>query len=256
MTLHPEYEFDLPLKRGAKGKSVKLIQEWLSLNGVGLTIDSSFGPATEAAVKKFQSKFKLTPSGSVDKQTYDALIAPIKRATSPLLTSTPSFARRVVAAARVHLKEHPMEVGGPNSGPWVRLYTNGREGAPWAWCAGFVTTMLKVAVESQTGEFSMPIKGSLSCDVLASQARKAGRFVSEKELATGVIDRSVLKDGAIFLVRSKKNASDWTHTGLVTAMFDEYLETIEGNTNDSGDREGYEVCARQRGYKYMDFIRL
>ncbi|MCX6140889.1 MAG: peptidoglycan-binding domain-containing protein [Candidatus Kapabacteria bacterium] len=256
MTLSLEYNIDLPLKRGAKGKPVKLIQEWLSLNGVGLTIDSSFGPATEAAVKKFQSKVKLPVTGRVDRATFDSLVAPMKRATSPLQTTSLNFSQRVVAAAKVHLKEHPLEVGGPNSGPWVRLYTNGREGAAWAWCAGFVSTMLKAAAEDQTAENSSPIKGSLSCDVLATQARKAGRFVSEKDLATGVVDRSALKSGAIFLVRNKKNANDWTHTGLVTSIFDEYLETIEGNTNDSGDREGYEVCARRRSYKNMDFIRL
>jgi hypothetical protein len=32
------------------------------------------------------------------------------------------------------------------------------------------------------------------------------------------------------------------------------FETIEGNTNDSGDREGFEVCARVRGYDSKDFV--
>jgi hypothetical protein len=49
---------------------------------------------------------------------------------------------------------------------------------------------------------------------------------------------------------------DWVHTGLVLSAGKETFETIEGNTNDAGDREGYEVCRRVRGYKGKDFIVL
>jgi hypothetical protein len=44
------------------------------------------------------------------------------------------------------------------------------------------------------------------------------------------------------------------HTGLVVRAGQETFETIEGNTNDAGDREGYEVCQRVRGYAGKDFI--
>lgn len=36
------------------------------------------------------------------------------------------------------------------------------------------------------------------------------------------------------------------HTGIVTQMDRIYIYTIEGNTNDTGSREGYEVCRRRR----------
>jgi peptidoglycan hydrolase-like protein with peptidoglycan-binding domain len=36
----------------------------------------------------------------------------------------------------------------------------------------------------------------------------------------------------------------------------ETFRTIEGNTNDDGVREGYEVCARTRNYKKRDFVAL
>ena len=39
-----------------------------------------------------------------------------------------------------------------------------------------------------------------------------------------------------------------THTGLITEVHDGYFITIEGNTNDEGSREGYEVCQRRRDY--------
>jgi len=36
------------------------------------------------------------------------------------------------------------------------------------------------------------------------------------------------------------------HTGIVEKVHDDFVETIEGNTNDEGSREGFEVCRRKR----------
>ena len=36
------------------------------------------------------------------------------------------------------------------------------------------------------------------------------------------------------------------HTGIIESIDGEDLHTIEGNTNDTGSREGYEVCRRVR----------
>lgn len=255
MKIPSEYTMLLPLQRGSKGNEVHLVQEWLSLNGVQLRADGDFGPATEASVRKFQTKVKLQPTGVVDEYTLRALIAPLNRACKPLTTTAETFSQRVVAAARNHLREHPREIGGQNKGPWVRLYTHGKEGAAYPWCAAFVTYLLQQAAESMRLP-SMPIKGSLSCDELASQAKAADRFISDDDIKNGDRSRTELVPGTIFLVRNKKNANDWLHTGIVTGVMNEYFETIEGNTNDDGDREGYEVCRRLRGFGHMDFILL
>jgi hypothetical protein len=53
------------IKLGSKGSAVKTIQE-----GLGLTADGQFGPATEKAVKAFQTKEKLKVTGIVDEETY------------------------------------------------------------------------------------------------------------------------------------------------------------------------------------------
>jgi hypothetical protein len=96
-----------------------------------------------------------------------------------------------------------------------------------------------------------PIPGSFSCDVLAQQAKQAGILVSNSE-----IRRRVFQDGCfIFLVR--RTSTDWTHTGFGYAMDSNgAFRTIEGNTNDDGSREGYEVCTRIRSSRNMDFILL
>ena len=46
----------------------------------------------------------------------------------------------------------------------------------------------------------------------------------------------------------------YRHTGIIASAGPDTLQTIEGNTNDDGSAEGYEVCARTRGYTNMDFI--
>ena len=57
-------------KVGAKGSSVKKVQEAL-----GLKADGSFGPGTEKAVKDFQKKSGLPVNGIVDLKTYKAILA-------------------------------------------------------------------------------------------------------------------------------------------------------------------------------------
>lgn len=49
--------------------------------------------------------------------------------------------------------------------------------------------------------------------------------------------------GDIFIMDYGKGLG---HTGIVEMVENGYVHTIEGNTNDEGSREGYEVCRRQR----------
>jgi hypothetical protein len=101
----------------------------------------------------------------------------------------------VIAYARQHLKSHPREVGPDNSGPWVRLYMDRRDGPAWPWCAGFSCFILKQAAE--TLDVAMPIQSSFDVDALASsegqrpvhrgvesaesKPREAGEPVSQSE---------------------------------------------------------------------------
>lgn len=63
-------EYDMPqIKRGSKGKAVKVLQVILG----GLDIDGSFGPATQAAVLAFQKNHGLEADGIVGPRTWKAL---------------------------------------------------------------------------------------------------------------------------------------------------------------------------------------
>ena len=62
------------LKRGDKGAQVKAAQALLVGAGYKLDLDSSFGPATQTAVKKFQAAKGIAQSGMVDEKTWGKLL--------------------------------------------------------------------------------------------------------------------------------------------------------------------------------------
>jgi hypothetical protein len=232
---------------GASGLAVRRVQEWLTLYGYALATDGIYGPVTREAVSRFQESSLLDPTGNVDEATFACLVQPILDTLHQRLTMSEPIGTAILEYARAHLDQQPREVGKQNYGPWVRLYMNGNEGNEWPWCAGFVTFILHQAAESLQVE--SPIEGSFSCDALAAQAQEAGLFLSESEVKPYAIP-----PGSLFLVR--RTDTDWTHVGIVEEANEEYFRTIEGNTNDAGEREGYEVCARWRSYSDKSFILL
>lgn len=243
-----ELTLDRTYRRDVAGPRVRPIQEWLSLHGFAVVPDGDFGPATEAAVRAFQAKRRLKKDGVVGGKTWAALIRPMTDALAPIAPGRRSLGALVVAYARQHLRSAPREVGGQNAGPWVRLYMDGCEGKDWPWCAGFACFVVKQACDARGDPH--PVRFSVSCDSLAASARERGRFLSEKERA----ETGGLKPGALFL--NRRTPTDWVHTGIVIGVGPDTIETIEGNTNDEGSREGYEVCRRMRGYAGKDFVRI
>ena len=237
---------DKEYKTGTKGNKVKLIQEWLCLHGHRVFIDRDFGVATDAAVRQFQNEKNLTEDGIVGKKTFEKLVLPMTRALEDIPPDNKGLGQMVVAYVKKHLEQHPLEVGGQNKGPWVRLYMQGNEGSDWPWCAGFVSFILKQACK--TLAVSPPIQTSFSCDSLAASAIECGLFLKEAE----VNQNNSIAPGSFFLDR--RSPRDWVHAGIVLKAENDVFHTIEGNTNDDGDREGYEVCRRIRNYKDKDFI--
>src|SRR5215210_5190299 len=133
---------------GASGLPVRRAQEWLTLRGYALTIDGSYGPVTSEVVTRFQEASSLEARGSVDEETFACLVQPMIEVLPQRLIMSESVNTAILEYARAHLDQHPLEIGGQNCGPWVRLYMNGNEGSEWAWCAGFVTFILHQATES------------------------------------------------------------------------------------------------------------
>lgn len=77
------------LERGSTGPEVALLQRMLNgMDKAGLSVDSSFGPAVEKAVKSAQSKRGLTADGKVGPATRSRLNADWKAYNTPTTTTT------------------------------------------------------------------------------------------------------------------------------------------------------------------------
>ena len=248
------------VERGEKSVWAKRIQEWLNYHDCRTSIDSDYGPATTECVKDFQTKIGLPSTGAVDVATWEALVKPMQMVLqSPENINSMSISEAVRVMAQQHVEQHPIEIGKANCGPWVRLYCSGNEGLQWAWCAGFVSLIMHQAYFYKNKP--SPIEGSVSCDSLAAQGREAGLFVIESDVTSERVSWDSLGGCAIFLRR--RTSTDWTHTGFALSATGVgnalVFNTIEGNTNDEGSREGYEACRRKRSmagenYDFMKFV--
>jgi hypothetical protein len=70
------------VQRGNTGERVKSVQYLLNQRGAGLAVDGDFGPATEAAVRSFQSGNGLGVDGVVGSQTWPALIVTVRQGST------------------------------------------------------------------------------------------------------------------------------------------------------------------------------
>ena len=119
--------------------------------------------------------------------------------------------------------------GKPNQGPEVNQYLKSVGLNPgYAWCMAFVYWCYNKAAEQ------MGVKNPL--------IRTAG-VMNHWNKAKPEFKRVIPMAGDIFIMDYGKGLG---HTGFVKSVSEKTIETIEGNTNDEGSREGYEVCIRQR----------
>jgi len=103
---------DKSYKKGSKRNKVRLIQEWLCLNGLGVCVDGDFGAAMDYAVRLFQRREGLKVDGIVGKKTFSKLIQPMRNALKSIASNGKSLGQMVAAYAEQHLKANPREIGG------------------------------------------------------------------------------------------------------------------------------------------------
>jgi len=240
-------------KTAAERKSVRRVQDWLNIHGFVTAIDGGFGESTAEQLAKFQRDRSREPSGELDEETWALLTAPMRRALAAIdHGGSSSLEEAVVRVARQHINEAPVEVGGNNGGPWVRLYMKGAEGSDQKWCAGFVC--FAVAQAARDLNVTVPFKRQVGVDQLVKDAETDGRFIAEKNVQDGIGRRSKLRPGYIFVVR--KTPDDWIHTGLVLGLKDQTFDTLEGNTGGDGGTDGANARESNRSYLGKDFLRL
>jgi hypothetical protein len=234
-------------------RTVKRLQEWLNIYGFATPIDSDLGPSTSDQLKAFQTHSNRQPTGRLDQETWALLTAPMRRALANIdHGEASSLEDAVIRVARQHINEMPIEVGGNNRGPWVRLYMNGDDGASQKWCAGFVCFI--VAQAARDLNIDVPIKREVGVDALVRDAKASGRFVAEDDVGDAIARRSKLHPGSIFVVRASDRR--WSHTGFILTLNDQTFDTLEGNTGGDGGTDGPNARQGNRSYTKKDFLRL
>ena len=236
-----------------KKADVLKIQSWLNLfaqvkpsAGTSTGIDGDFGPATELAIKKFQKAKGLAETGTVDSAVFTALSMPLNNAFNAT-GSAAGLRERIVEIAHKHLDQYAYELiidQQANSGPWVRSYMDGNEGTDWYWCMGFVQAIIDQAASQFQKDFCTLMPLTYSCDVVAMKGVEKKLLIGNKAF---IANPALAKPGDLFLL--KKSANDWYHTGLITGISGDTIETIEGNTNNDGSSNGNGVYKRIRNFK-------
>jgi peptidoglycan hydrolase-like protein with peptidoglycan-binding domain len=259
---HYLQELEMPGTQSRSGRAtnsqqaVKKIQEWLNLYefrhpGVGTAtmIDGDFGPATERAVKNFQIHIGKSPTGIVSKQLFGNLTDPLEFAFQ-----TPGAGNhlrdKITSIAMNHLLQFPKELtigGQSNSGPWVRSYMDGNQGAEWFWCMGFVQTIFDQAFSELGGRFTDFMPKTLLCDTLGNHAT-SNNHINKNDVIKA--NPSLIKKGDIFLLKTANNPNKtWFHTGIIVNANDDIIQTIEGNTDELGSSNGNGVYSRIRNFR-------
>ena len=127
---------------------------------------------------------------------------------------------------------------GDNSGARVREYQAATTlgGSHFPWCAALLCFALKQTEKKHS--IDIPWTYSASCDVLWADGKARG------------ILRPTPQRGDIGLVRAKRgggySSADAIHTFAVSKVVGSHVETIEGNSNNDGGREGIGVFAHSR----------
>jgi len=238
------------------------IQSWLNLyamtshgSGTATGVEGGFGSATERAVINFQKAKEIAQTGIVNQEVFNVFCDPLKKAFEGPVSGS-GLRQLVVNTAYNHANQNPFELeinGQANTGPWVRAYMNGNEGTPWLWCMGFAQTIIDQAASSLGKNLQTLMPLTFSCDTVGTTGLQKGLLTKFSEVRSN--PRKV-KPGDIFLLQ--KTTHDWTHTGIITAIGEGIFETVEGNTNDGGSRNGYAAVKRIRNFttSKMDFISI
>ena len=207
-----------------------------------LKVDGGFGTNTFDAVELFQMRHTdlngrpLVVDGQVGSTTWAALFGRDSVHVSPETADDKLLARVLeIAATQVGVLEDPL---GSNSGEQVDAYLDavGLEGGNF-WCAAFVYWCFREAAKDL--KISNPAIRTAGVLDHWNRAREKGVATVTKEQAFD--DPSKIKPGFIFIMSTGGGNG---HTGLVVRVSGGVLETIEGNTNDGGSRNGIGVFRR------------
>lgn len=149
------------------------------------------------------------------------------------------LANKIIELARKEIGVE--EIDGTNCGPRVNEYkaaTNLPADEPWPWCAAFVCWLIREAMAGtgikETAGFKRP-------RTAGAWAFENWSLAQDRTTQTRKPHRGDIKAGDIVVFT-------FSHIGIATSSPDAegFVQTIEGNTDGAGSREGGAVLAKSR----------
>lgn len=142
-----------------------------------------------------------------------------------------------IAISQIGVEEAP---GHKNTGKQVEKYLAAVGLGPgYSWCMAFMYWCHLQAAEAMGRKVLM---------------FKTGGVLEQWRQRKNTHRALIPQPGDIFIMDYGKGTG---HTGIVEKVEDEVVHTIEGNTNDDGSRDGYEVCRRTRSRnKILGYLRF
>lgn len=227
---------------------VRSIQEALNEAGAGpLQVDGHFGEATENAVKLFQARAAepdgtpLIADGIVGPRTFAALMNFPEGMSIEIAPVESALLARVIQIARAEegIMEDPL---GSNRGPRVDEYIRSVGLNPandsYAWCTCFIYWAFNEACQA-LGRAN-PLAKSASVHKMWNTT--SGPTIRRIDPTEARKNPELVKPGHVFFLDTGGGKG---HAGIVVGNVNGVLETIEGNSNAGGSREGKGVYHRR-----------
>ncbi len=259
------------LKPGSSGRAVRELQRRLlelgyrvmGQRGKTLTADGDFGPVTEEAVVEFQMQSvdrqgnPLDADGKVGPVTWEVLF---DETEVNLVRPRPGRSRASrlmgraleVALAEVGVREVPRN---SNRGEKVEQYLGSVGLAPGLpWCAAFAYWCVRKASEA-AGYDEVPLVQTGWTPSIWTWARKRESFLVPDDVMAA---DTKLEPGCLFLLHGTVNGTTRVkHVGFVASGDGAFVQTVEGNTNKTGSREGggvYQLRRKVSGiYRFVTY---
>lgn len=240
------------LRRGARGPAVRRLQELLNslkVSRLALVPDGHFGGLTHDAVVALQSSKRLPATGVVDAATWKAIETDPRAAFSYDYRVGPQEGLADIAAAYIGATE----TGENRMGSDARmreifaaddLAPNGVTDG-YAWCCALVSLCVQRLLAQS------PMFPNVQAPRVAGVTAFRTRWAPQQNcLIAAPGDRFLPHKGDIVVY-------NFSHIGIVERGGTGVIQTIEGNTNEQGSREGTTCRRKERTQAQVRcFIRL
>lgn len=227
---------------------VRMVQEALNEAGAGpLQIDGHFGEATENAVKLFQARAAepdgtpLIVDGIVGPRTFAALMNLPEGMTIEIAAPDSALLARVVQIARAEvgvMEDPPGSNRGPRVDEYIRSVGLNPANGSYAWCTCFIYWIFDQA-SRELGRANPLAKTASVHSMWNNTSGPSIRKISPSDARK---NPELVKPGHLFFLDSGGGKG---HAGIVVGNVNGVLETVEGNSNTDGSREGKGVYHRR-----------